>query len=719
MSFQQALSGLAAASTSLGAIGNNIANSSTVGFKGASAQFADSFAVAMMGGGTSAVGIGALVNGVAQQFTQGNLTTTNNPMDIAINGGGLFRMNNNGTITYTRNGQFNLDKNGYVINNQGLQLTGFTADPNNGTIVPGNLVPLKVDNTAIPPSATTKSEIGVNLDSRSHEPVTMLHGWLEGAKSVGAFTTITAPNDLATPPELGNDRFRIKVDGLPAGSTNWVTVQLNPKYNPVDPTDHSYSRTEFVAEMQRAIDAALVKAGITSTGVDVSLNKANQLVLTSRSAGTVGSAGVGSKVEINGVDLPNPPWLGGEVSNAITDFFGDPAETNPSDSDYIKHSPESIGYAAGAQVHPDPTLPPPASEVTLAATGNNFLIAVDGQEPPIEVEIPAQTYANVLILARQIEESINSRMAVENRQGTVSVSVTDDFRLKVMSNQTTINSKGRVSEVRLDEVAGDTGLADLFGTVPSGAPAPGDIILAKGADLDNFDLKNANSYTASTAQTVYDSLGNAHTLSLYYVKTSEPKVWQMYSTLNGDPKSLTGPITLGFNEYGRLEVPAPGLLIKQTFELNTGAKGLLFDIDMQSTTQYGINFGTNQLLQDGYTSGKLAGLSVSAEGVIQGRYSNGRSRNMGQLVLVNFNNLNGLQSLGNNQWAETMDSGTPLPGAPGSGNLGLVQSGAVEESNIDMSKELVHMITAQRSYQANAQTIKTQDQILQTLVNLR
>ena len=125
------------------------------------------------------------------------------------------------------------------------------------------------------------------------------------------------------------------------------------------------------------------------------------------------------------------------------------------------------------------------------------------------------------------------------------------------------------------------------------------------------------------------------------------------------------------------------------------------------------------MLQDGYTSGKLSGMSVSADGTVQGRYSNGKSRNMGQLVLANFNNPNGLQSLGNNLWAETSDSGSPIPGAPGSGNLGVVQSGAVEESNVDMTKELVNMITAQRSYQANAQTIKTQDQIMQTLVNLR
>jgi len=125
------------------------------------------------------------------------------------------------------------------------------------------------------------------------------------------------------------------------------------------------------------------------------------------------------------------------------------------------------------------------------------------------------------------------------------------------------------------------------------------------------------------------------------------------------------------------------------------------------------------MTQNGYTSGRLSGLSISSEGVIQGRYSNGQSRDLGQIVLANFANPNGLQSLGANQWSETADSGQPLVGAPNSGSLGALQSAAVEESNIDLTGELVNMITAQRNYQANAQSIKTQDAIMQTLVNLR
>ena len=112
-------------------------------------------------------------------------------------------------------------------------------------------------------------------------------------------------------------------------------------------------------------------------------------------------------------------------------------------------------------------------------------------------------------------------------------------------------------------------------------------------------------------------------------------------------------------------------------------------------------------------------MSVSADGIVQGTYSNGKSRNMGQIVLANFNDLNGLQTMGGNQWAETPTSGQPILGIAGTGNLGLVQSGSVEESNVDMTAELVDLITQQRNYQANSQTIKTMNTIMQTLVNLQ
>ncbi len=147
---------------------------------------------------------------------------------------------------------------------------------------------------------------------------------------------------------------------------------------------------------------------------------------------------------------------------------------------------------------------------------------------------------------------------------------------------------------------------------------------------------------------------------------------------------------------------------------------MAFNLNLTGSTQYGSAFAVNSMVQDGYASGKLAGFSIGTDGVIVGRYTNGQSKDLGQVILANFRNPQGLQPLGDNTWTATSDSGTEMIGPPGSSSqFGPVQSAALEDSNVDLTKELVAMIVQQRAYQANAQTIKTQDQVLQTLVNLR
>ena len=178
------------------------------------------------------------------------------------------------------------------------------------------------------------------------------------------------------------------------------------------------------------------------------------------------------------------------------------------------------------------------------------------------------------------------------------------------------------------------------------------------------------------------------------------------------------PVNLNFDNTGVLTSAMPIAGVSLT--VASGAvTPLAFDLDFRGTTQFGTNFGVSALAQDGYTAGRLTGFNISDVGILIGRYSNGQAAQLGQVALANFSNPSGLRSLGNNQWEETADSGLAVIGAPGTANLGSLQSASVEDSNVDLTQELVNMITAQRVYQANAQTIKTQDQVLQTLVNLR
>lgn len=416
MSFQQGLSGLNAATKSLEAIGNNVANANTAGFKQSQVQFADIYASTLVGSGAAQVGIGTQVAQVAQLFTQGNISASNNPLDMAINGGGFFRMSNNGAISYARNGQFTLSKEGFIESASGGRLTGYPADAN-GNVAIGAPAELKIDKADLAPAATTNYELKLTLDSR---------------KAV-----------------------------LPAAS-----------FDPTDPT----------------------------------------------------------------------------------------------------------------------------------------------------------------------------------------------------------------------------------------------------------------TFSDSTSVPVYDSLGNSHVLRTFYVKTATSaagSTWTVFATNDDVPVGYVPPAvpvalgTMDFNNGGVLTGTTPSPLVAAMTVTTGAATPYNISIDQSGSQQFAQDFGVAKQLPDGYAAGMLTGFSVSKNGEIVGRYTNGQVNILGQVILSSFANPNGLQNIGDNQWVETAESGVPLTSTPGSSGLGSVQSSRIEDSNVDLTEELVNMITAQRYYQANAQTIKTQDQILQTLVNLR
>lgn len=416
MGFEQALSGLQAASQNLDVIGNNIANASTMGFKDVRAEFADVYAASVLGTTANQVGIGVAISAVTPEFTQGTITTTGNPLDIAINGSGFFMESNNGLVTYSRDGEFSLNADGYIVSPTGANVLGYAAGAN-GTISAGPPVPMQLSLAPVAPQATTTASMSLNLDS--------------------------------------------------------------------------------------------------------------------------------------------------------------------------------------------------------------------GDTP-----IPATTA---------------------------------------------------------------------------------------------FSPTNTASYNSSTSQTVYDSQGNAHTVSYYFVDSSaNPNTWQVYATIDGTQVAGAGgagtPIgTLAFNTSGQLTPATDVTMNVAQAASTTGAAPVSFKVTFPaaSTTQYGSAFAVSSNTQNGYATGQLSTFSISSTGVISGSYTNGQTVNLGQLALATFVNPQGLIAEGGNQFQQSAASGAPDVGAPGSGSLGTVQSGALENSTVDITTELVNMITAQRVYQANAETVKTEDQVQQTLMNLR
>jgi len=420
MSFQQGLSGLNATAKSLEVIGNNIANSATYGFKSSRAEFADVYAAALNGAGTNQIGIGVNLSNVAQQFTQGNILTTENPMDLAINGAGFFQMtDSNSPIVYSRSGQFKIDRDGYIVNNEGLRLLGYPAS-GNGIVQPGAATALQLPTQGINPQVTTQIDMEFNLDSR---------------------LAVTAPTSGAA-------------------------------INYADPTTYNNATSMTVYDAR---------------GTDVAVTYYFQK---------------------SGADT----WNVFMTANGTT-----------------------VGGTAAAPLPVTTITFPPNGAAPISPTG------------AISVDIPAST-----------------------------------------------------------------------------------------------------------------------------------------------------------NAAGAATLAIPGV-----------------QLDITNATHYGTGFGVTNMAQDGYAAGQLSSISIESNGVVMARYSNGQSQPAGQIEIATFRNPQGLQPLGGNAWGRTFTSGDPVLGTPGVGNLGVLQAGALEESNVDLTGELVNMITAQRMYQANAQTIKTVDQIMQTLVNMR
>jgi flagellar hook protein FlgE len=253
-----------------------------------------------------------------------------------------------------------------------------------------------------------------------------------------------------------------------------------------------------------------------------------------------------------------------------------------------------------------------------------------------------------------------------------------------------------------------TTTAGITANLPAAATPPPDA---------TFSTTDPNSYTNSTSLTTYDSLGAAHTATLYFIKGAAANAWTSQLYVDGNAVGTQQPLT--YSNTGALTAPAAGLVTFPAYTPATGAAAMNMTFDFSKTTQYGDNFGVTGVTQDGFTTGKLTGISIDQSGVVQARFTNGRSVNLGQIAMANFANSQGLQQLGNATWAQTNASGQAVQGVAGNSGFGNIQSGSIEASTVDTTAALVAMIQAQRNFQANAQMIQTDNQITQTVISMR
>ncbi|PLC51904.1 flagellar biosynthesis protein FlgE [Pollutimonas subterranea] len=337
---------------------------------------------------------------------------------------------------------------------------------------------------------------------------------------------------------------------------------------------------------------------------------------------------------------------------------------------------------------------------TLSTTGNQFDMAIDGPKGLFRVE---DTSGNVLY-TRNGQFFADKDSYIVNAQGQRLTG----FQPNGTTPVPIMVPVGNIAPVATTTITTRTNL-DATEEVPTAA----------------FDPDNAASYNHSLPITVYDSLGNSHQLTQYFVKTTPAtSTWTVHYRLDGNliPTSVAPtptPVTLSFDAGGALTTTPTAATITVTPAATAAvAAPLTLSIDYNNSTQFGGPFAPN-FTQSGSTTGEYASMAIASDGEIVASYTNGETQAFGYLALADFKNLQGLKAVGGNAWAETSDSGQPVIGRPGENSFATIVGQAVEESNVDLSQELVNLIIAQRTYQSNAQAIKTQDQVMQTLINMR
>ena len=678
MSFNIGLSALNAAQREINVTGNNIANAGTNGFKGARAVFGDVYAASVLGGGGTQSGNGVALQQIKQDFAQGNISFTDSTLDLAINGEGFFITRGESGISYTRSGAYGTDKQGYIVNAEGLRLQGFAPSESGQATGGGPLTDLRVTTGEIQPRPTTRVDSVINLDAAA-QPSSIIGSTLT---LNGGRSTLRAI-DVLDPRENGYQSNSVEVVGPDGNVVRQVHISENASANAT----------------AQALSAA---TGVSARGVTVAY--ISNLTATAPET---------TRFTINGreytVDPADPEALE-LLAASINASANNISARVVNDSVRLMHSTGADLNIAGS----------------LTSSGS---ITVTGAEyDPLNQEYIPQGAAEVMDLTPPTSE-------VFVIGGTVEMTLEEGFSLRAASRD--VNGDILDQTVQTGSIFGDLTAADALQGTPF--------------ETNQFDPKNPDTYYRSTAITIYDTVGTPHSLSMYFVKerpvdTGETNVWSVYFQVDGrnigyDPNSPDNEPTLArfdlrFDDTGRYDLNQTPIEITNWGPVDAGGRRIgagpvpgnpnvadlltnsNFTIDLSGMTAFGGDFSVQANNQDGFGKGQLTGLEVNARGLVSARFSNGQSRVLGEVALANFANPAGLANLGGTKFAETSESGAASVSGAGTAGLGAIQSGALEDSNVDLPSELVQLIISQRNYQAAAQIIQATDQTTQTIINL-
>lgn len=723
-SLSSAISGLQNHQTRMDIVGNNIANVNTVGYKSGRVTFEESFAQLLQGasrppgdgGGTNPlqVGLGMAVGSVDTMTGQGNLQSTGRVLDLAIQGDAYFGVSDGAGGTYfTRNGGFQLDSNGkIVLPTNGMVLQGKMADATgafpSGTVIGDISVPF---NEQSPAKATEAVNFSRNLDSEADAKGTVIYSqrFLHHAQATDSVKGLYSQ----TGTDLGikdGDQITISayVTGMvPPLQTRTFTVGATTPV-PLLTVQDLANRINDTLGMPGAASVVDVVGDPYNGAFEISptVDVSNLQIVSNNSL---------SSPELNGA-LNVPSMLNGG-STYYTPTLRAPAEGGdpsvPGSGDFLSELYDQNGKALGLD---DGDL--------LDITGMVGENTVNSADPATATTITFATgsVAGTSTTMDQILAMARDTLRLPENDGTV------------LSNPTaTVNGAGT-----------DDGIPDgslVFRGAKSLARGLNNITL-RATNSDNTNpaptLFNANtSFTVKqkaqdvgvfdTSITVYDMTGEEHVLTMTYVHTGVPGVWDWSVKFNGKETITNGG-------SGQLTFGQDGSVASFTYDDNSsqlvvnpnnGSNMMRINLDVggpgdfQGLTQFSSPTTVSAVKQDGYTTGNLQDLSIDEYGMVEGSFSNGTSRVLAQIMLVDFTNPGGLMRLSDSVYTISSNSGDPVFGAPGSQSASRLKPGALEMSNVDLASEFTQMITTQRGYQANARVITVSDTMLEELVALK
>ncbi len=807
MSFYTSLTGLNSATAQLAVTSNNIANVGTSGFKRSRADFGDIFSTSPLQKSSSNIGQGVSLKQVSQEFSQGNIGTSGNALDLAITGDGFFPLKSPDGLQaiYTRNGSFTLNDQNNVVNSTGQRLLAASVD-SSGKADLTNMSPL-----VIPPKTsgqaveTTKIQLGLNLPADSET--------INGVFDRSNPATYNKSTALTVYDSGGNGYlatvYYVKTQNASQGSpfSKWQTnffvgdTQVKPalqqatnitgstlyvnKYGDVLPkTDKSVKPSSGTTEMYTLDQLTDSRASTPATAVGAKLAST---ILSSNKLNVAAGDTVSFKINVDGASEDqefsytavagdtDPDTLARNLTVKINNTLGVIPVKYQSTTTVGTGAPTVTTSATGT---PGTTATTDTAGVTTTvvtekiddrrygvtvefdADTGRFQVSsgTTGDGSSIKISAPGGKAADLLGFTVDLETltvDASTSLAVRGKPSSPAVQIGDAMTINTTKNisVTSGNSEFQVSvdgisgTVTLDYPASYTvqNLASLLQQKINAIVDPESKRQIAGVTVEFDDKTKQLKFTTGTAGdnssiqvTGSSDWGLADTEMQFGSTSNWIKLTQytengaLQYVRNGsqteDPSDLSSdtewwPIfldrgELSFDLTGKPVSPLNPMEFETAF-LEGGKGALTMSIDFTQSTQYSSPFAVLSQSQDGAPEGELMGLDIGVDGLVSATYSNGSQQSLGKIVLANFSSPKGLRQIGDASYLASATSGDAKIGEAGSAGFGSIRAGATERANVDLTQELVDLITAQRNFQANAKAIETSSTMTQAIINLR